>query len=499
VRYDCSSADSTAKGISRPPCPSTRTSPVPSSPSRERVPTAFALTLLQAYKYSQLDSRNPSQTGITFASNGSPPDPTYTLTRSQQTPNTYSISLADAHFPSITYASINASLEFTTPPPSPEGAAPKVLLPAEFTLNLYNPDSSVRVELKHSTLKGNYWEFSLPKRSFLFPTASQLDARYAPPASERMVFRWRKEGGVLSRQQLRCTLVSPGHLPGTSSRERKAGATEPDITLCMYSGVGEKNGRGELVVYESNFRRVDIEDLKGLEMILVLGARVVNDIWFCATAISFNTHVLSKKKSFSPSTVLLPPTPPVSPSNGLLQAGTFPRGHHQQQQFSPTPSPEKQPPYPSPTPLPRRDTEAERRRIQAEQDNIRRMLAREEEREKEREKERVEAETIRLRREYEQEQMQLRRAVQMRFAQNQQQQQQQQPQQQQQKWPPPPPPLRSQPSAALMGRPVMSGAAVPPGSGGKGKGKGKGPRKSFLGLKFGGGEGGGKLVKQESL
>jgi hypothetical protein len=374
---------------------------------------------------------------------------------------------------------------------------PKVLLPAEFTLNLYNPDSSVRVELKHSTLRGNYWEFSLPKRSFMFPTSSQLDAGYAPPVSERMVFRWRKEGGVLSRQQLRCTLVSPGHLPGARGKEKKAGATEPDITLCMYSGVGEKNGRGELVVYESNFRRVDIEDLKGLEMILVLGARVVNDIWFCATAISFNTHAISKKKSFSSSTMLLPPTPPVSPSNGLLQAGTFPRGHHQQQQFRPTPSPEKQPPpRPPPPPLPRRDAEAERRRIQAEQDNIRRMLVQEEERERERRRERVEAETVQLRREYEQEQIQLRKAVQMRFAQNQQRQQQQlppwRPQQQRPEWPPQQWPL------PLAERPVMSGAAVSSGDGGKGKGKGKCARKSFLGLKFGGGEGSGKLIKKES-
>ncbi|TGZ78454.1 hypothetical protein EX30DRAFT_157158 [Ascodesmis nigricans] len=377
-------------------------------------------------------------TAISSTISGSPPNPVYTYTRAPSARNTYTAQLTDALFPSITYATIITDLEI--PPPSPGTPLPaelKVLLPAEFTLNLYNPDSSVIFELHASTLRGNYWEFTLPKRSFHPPSNSLIDAHYDPIPSERLTFRWRKEGGALTRKQLRCYLVSPGNLPGPGGRKTKKGAGEPDIPVAMFEGLGEKSGRGELTLYESNFRRMEVQDLKGLEMVLVMGARIVNDVYFCRTREMFNTEgevMAGVGKPRGGSAVVVPQVqaqqPPIPqirtqqqqpppgyypPEKSSHQPGHYPpekpsasssspstpqphpqsfaarMQHHQQTPSHPRPPHHHQPTPPSPS------TEA---RIAHEQAQIRAMLAREEADRINREKSAIDAETERLRRLY---------------------------------------------------------------------------------------------------
>jgi hypothetical protein len=380
-------------------------------------------TLLPAYHFNRLNPKDPSRFTVSFTANGSPDEQIYNITHSTETGNTYSVTYSDAHFPTIAYASVACSLEFPLASPSADANAPKVLLPSEFTVNLFNPDFQVTVEMKHSTLKGNFWEFSMPKHSFPPPTNSQIDAGYTPPVSERLYFRWRKEGGVLSRSQLRCSLVSTANTPGSSSRDRKAGAKEPDITLAMYEGVGDKHGRGEFVVYESNFRRVDIEDLKGLDLVMVIGARVINDIWFCPTATTFNTgsEVMvgsgSKQKGKnSPPVPVLASQPVPLQAGPPPQPGTFSQRFRQHQRQGHEQSP---PAYPAgsggltayppektngPTPEQERaKKDQERRRIEAEQAEIHCMLAREEAQEQARKQAAINAETERLKRLYQQE------------------------------------------------------------------------------------------------
>jgi hypothetical protein len=310
---------------------------------------------------------HPTTTSITFSASGSPAQHQYTLQRSSAA-NTYAITLLDASFPDIVYATLSTVLTTT--------ATGDPLLPQEFTLNLFNPSSAVSVRLHHSALRGNYWQFSLPRASFLHPTASQLDTTYHPPSSELLTFRWRRTGGLVTKPQLQCVLVSNGK------------GDEPDLAVAMYYGVGDKAGKGELVVYEGNFRRVDTMDLKGLEMVLVVSARVVNDVWFRETASVFNApHVAAKQRGRGASAPI-----PVAMEGGQ---GTFSQRFAAQEEKIPfTPA-----------------DQAARERIRKEQEEIHRMLAAEEAAERRRKQAAIDAETQRLRRVYEQEQRQLHQAA----------------------------------------------------------------------------------------
>ncbi|PWW77987.1 hypothetical protein C7212DRAFT_25807, partial [Tuber magnatum] len=238
-------------------------------------------------------AREPHITTLTFTANGSQPTASYTKTRAPDTDATYSITLHDAFVPDILYATVIATPEIVQQQASSPGAPPppaKVLLPKGFPLQLYNPDSTVIVTHNHSTLRGNFWEFSLPKTSFLPPTASKLDAasaahRNALSHLPRATFRWRKEGGVLSKSMLRCSLVSPANL---GNGPKRAGGNEPDIPIATFEGLGDRKGTGDITIYQSNLKRVEVEDLKGLEVVLLLSAMAIGDMWFCPTNLMFN-------------------------------------------------------------------------------------------------------------------------------------------------------------------------------------------------------------------
>ncbi|KAA8909963.1 hypothetical protein FN846DRAFT_583727 [Sphaerosporella brunnea] len=316
----------------------------------------------------------PTTTRIAFSSLGGPSQHLYTLTRSPTEANTYSITLSDAAFPDITYASLSCALSFSTSADS----TPRVLRPSEFTLNLYNPSSAVTIIHKHSAIRGDYWQFRLPRSSFLPPTKSSIDASYrppTPPANELLTFRWKKVGGLMTRPQLQCVLASHGK------------GDEPDLAVAMYYGLGDKAGKGEMSVYESNFRRVDCMDLKGLELVLVITARVINDVWWGDVAAAFNSpHVFAKQKGKS-AAAPIPETIPKTTATTTTST-TDAQGRSFAQRFTALQSEDKILASPTPEEL------RVQRKIEKEQEEILRMLLAEEEAEKRR----IEAETERLRR-----------------------------------------------------------------------------------------------------
>lgn len=227
----------------------------------------------------------------------------------------------------------------------------------------------------------------------------------------------------MTRPQLRCSLVSPANLPtpsgGTSTK--KAGANEPDIPIAMFTSLGDKRGTGEITIYQSNLKRVEVEDLKGLEVVLLLSAMAIGDIWFLPTNTVFNLNPpirggaggtsRGRKNSFplasAPPVVTIsapqPHPPTSSPQHGKKpMAASFAARFQQQEQSHQrrhsTPAEDSE--YAR-----RVHEEAARKRVLAEQEQhqIRRMLAEEEVREKRRREEEVNRETERLRSIYEQE------------------------------------------------------------------------------------------------
>lgn len=271
------------------------------------------------------------------------------------------------------------------------------------------------LELKSSVLRGNYYEFTLPKRSFVTPSNAGIDAYYRPPETgdeERLTFRWRKEGGALSRKQLRCSLVSPGNLPNS---KKKQGAGEPDVTVAIFEGLGDKKGAGELVMMEGGLKRVECEDIKGLEMVLVMGARIINDVYFCNTQRIFEMDLAALQREGPQRRRLMmsPPTPTVRAASPPTQQQQLMNGsgrsfadryadkdlgppvaYHRpaqpQQQLH-----QRQQSYPTTT-----SRVSERDRIAAEQASIRAMLAAEQAQEERAKQVAVEAETQRLRQLY---------------------------------------------------------------------------------------------------
>ena len=118
-------------------------------------------------------------------------------------------------------------------------------------------------------------------------------------------FRWRKEGGVLTRGSLRCSLIHENNVlhenggggpaaptDSNSNEKRKtSGPSEPDITVAIFTNGlmgGKSAGKGEVTIFEPNLRRIEVEDLKGLEVTLVMTAMAIADMYFGDMRTGFN-------------------------------------------------------------------------------------------------------------------------------------------------------------------------------------------------------------------
>ncbi|KAF2680944.1 hypothetical protein K458DRAFT_392603 [Lentithecium fluviatile CBS 122367] len=221
-----------------------------------------------------------------FTQNGSEPEAAYALTSvdpaSNDARNTYAVALFDSHNPDILYGEVLSQPGWSqsslsqeeirknggVPPP------PQPIFPTEFAIQLYNPDQQILVTQQTTRWSGSVsWEFSMPQTSFRTPSASSLDRSLNDPgadaATPQINFAWRKEGRL--GKDMTCYLTGKSTDP-TGKKAKKS--KEPDIAVALFSGLKE------VTIMESNLYRVEVEDYKGLEVVVLLGAAVIRDLFF---------------------------------------------------------------------------------------------------------------------------------------------------------------------------------------------------------------------------
>ena len=324
--------------------------------------------------------------------------------------NRYAVALYDIYNPDILFGEVLLIPEWTQPNPSQEQIRlngglpppPQPVLPTEFTIQLYNPDQQTIVKW-HAGGWGStgYWEFEMPQQSFRRPSASVLDRTQSDPtASEttpKLGFKWKKDG-KLSKDYV-CTLSGKSTNPDGSKRRNR----EPDITIALFRHFKE------ITIYEPNLSRVEMEDLKGLEIVILLGAIVIREVFSTNIREAFNiTETPIRRSSAEQNST----TNSLSrPSNPDLP----PRRHrHSSLPTDPAPPPSSTRPPPPTDPRSQREhahetarlrkaVEAEQRDRQraedAETKRVKRMLEEEKRKAREKQKE-IDRETERLKRVY---------------------------------------------------------------------------------------------------
>lgn len=322
---------------------------------------------------------SPTDTLLHYTCSGSDPTPAFLIRRPtpSSSPSRYAAALSDPSLPSIIYAETLVVPDWhssSAPPDShARGSSPprEPVTPSTVTLSLYNPDQSVT--LRHSPSGWNRsesWDFELPERTFRTPSASRLDRSEAAPAEDaavpKVAFRWKKDGRM--SRDMTCYML------GRAADGRRG--REPDITVALFS---QARDGCSVTMYEPNMRRVEIEDRKGLEIVLLLGAEVIRSLYLSSKGSDpFNLSAGRRRRESRPS------KPLGTPATTASAAATM---------------------TPAVTPAAATDQKAKadgdrERRDREEQDRIRQMLEEEEARERRRREAEVEAETERLRRLY---------------------------------------------------------------------------------------------------
>ncbi|KAF2194169.1 hypothetical protein K469DRAFT_651381 [Zopfia rhizophila CBS 207.26] len=201
--------------------------------------------------------------------------------------NTYAAAIFDSRYPDVLYAEVLAKPGWTQPTLSQEEIrknggvppAPQPIFPTEFAIQLYNPDQQVIVRQQTTKWSGSTsYEFSMPQTSFRTPSSSSLDRSQNDPGADATIpkvnFVWRKEG----RRDMMCYFTGKSTDPTSKKKKNK----EPDIAVALFSGLKE------ITIMESNLSRVELEDYKGFEVVLLLGAVVIRDLFFSNTRESFH-------------------------------------------------------------------------------------------------------------------------------------------------------------------------------------------------------------------
>jgi hypothetical protein len=99
----------------------------------------------------------------------------------------------------------------------------------------------------------------------------------------------------------------------------KKKSKEPDIAVALFAGLKE------ITIYEPNLYRVEMEDYKGLEVVLLLGAAVIRDLYFGHTKGAFHITdpgarknsggILGRKTSSPIEPILITPPVPSRPTS----------------------------------------------------------------------------------------------------------------------------------------------------------------------------------------
>ncbi|KAH9906480.1 hypothetical protein F4778DRAFT_651754 [Xylariomycetidae sp. FL2044] len=347
---------------------------------------------LPSFFYRQSD--NPLINILYFTQNGSEPTAEYSLRKLDptlpQARNKYAVALGDAAGQNIIFAEVLIEPEFQQPTLSAAEIraqngvppAPIPMIPDAFTLQLYNPDQKVVVRGEKSTWTGKEsWDFEMPQQSFRMPSASTLDRQQSDPTvsstTPKIMFRWKRDSKF--SKDMTC------YMTGRSVGGKKS--KDPDITIAMY-----KHGRQQSVtIYEPNLQRVEVEDRKGLEVVLLLGADVIREIYLFPSRDSFNLNGAApppnKRKNSRP----IPGASAGSPTNSTAANPydmTSAVGSHN---IPPTTNSPVRTQHTAP---PQKiEIDAETKRLQA-------MVQKEEEKERKRREKEVAKETERLRREF---------------------------------------------------------------------------------------------------
>ena len=169
---------------------------------------------------------------------------------------------------------------------------PEPVIPSGFVINLYAPDQEVYVRQRPGSWGGSgYWEFELPQHTFRQPSVSDLDRSQTDPASTvttpKINFRWKRDGKL--SKDLVCLLSGKSNDP--IGLKKKTGSREPDIAIALFRHLKE------ITVYEPNLSRVDIEDPKGLEIVLLLSGAVIRDVFFGNAREVFNLSTTPRRES----------------------------------------------------------------------------------------------------------------------------------------------------------------------------------------------------------
>ncbi|KAL8720445.1 MAG: hypothetical protein Q9225_002703 [Loekoesia sp. 1 TL-2023] len=362
---------------------------------------------------------------VLLAQYGFDPAPTYSLRHPDPalpgSKNRYAVALCDSYSPEIIYGEVLLIPEWTQPSLSQEEIrrnggvppAPQPILPSSFIIQLYNPDQQVLVQQGVSKWSATpQWVFEMPQRSFRQPSVSSIDRTQSDPTAlentPKLSFKWKKDGKL--SKDYACSLSGKSTNPDGSKRKNR----EPDITLAIFKHLKE------ITMYEPNLSRVEMEDPKGLEVVMLLSAIVIREVYNGHIRETFNVSDAPRRlsgehpprKNSSDRTQRqrsdLPPlqTPPSLPSQ---------RPFVQNQISDPRPpptDPRSQWEIDAETARLKKQVEREererRRAEHAETKRVKKMLEDEERRARQKQLE-VDKETERLKREFEREQRQTQR------------------------------------------------------------------------------------------
>ncbi len=235
-----------------------------------------------------------------LSQHGSEPETAYSLHHldpaSQQSKNCYAAALFDAYNPDVLFGEILVRPEWTQPSLSQEDIRknggvpppPQLILPTQFTIQLYEPDQQIVVTQKSGSWGGSStYEFTMPQNTFRTPSASSLDRSLSDPVANattpRLKFVWRREGKL--SKDFSCFLT--GKTTDVEVKKKK----EPDIAVALFKSLKE------VTIYEPNLYRVEMEDIKGLEVVLLLGAAAIKDMYFSQAKETFNVVDPRRKNS----------------------------------------------------------------------------------------------------------------------------------------------------------------------------------------------------------
>lgn len=237
---------------------------------------------LAAFFFNKSEDGIKHYTSILSSYRGSEPALTYTLKHADPVAivsrNCYAAALFDAHNPEVLYGEVLLRPQWVQPTVSQDelrrnrGVAPPPIpkTPTEFVVQLYNPDQQIVFSVKTGSWGGSTsYEFSVPQTSFREPSGSTLDRSQSDPAAylttPRYNLIWRRDR--LSKDYTAYMTGRP-----TDAASRKKGK-DPDIALALFRSLRE------LTIYESNLTRLELEDAKGLEIVFLLSAATIRDVF----------------------------------------------------------------------------------------------------------------------------------------------------------------------------------------------------------------------------